>query len=127
MKRFFIFAVMLLAQITSAMNSQDEPLPVLPSSDRIILVPQDMFDIDRTIPYCCYTYYPVSGQIEIHCEGTGNATWIYIMRNGEPIDCTMIDSDLVQDAYLSIPQPSGTYHIILNSEKYYGEAMLRLE
>lgn len=127
MKRFFIFAAMLLAQIAGAMNSQDEPLPVLPSSDRIVLVPQDMFDIDRTIAYCCYTYHPVSGLIEIHCDGTGNETWICIMKNGNLIDSVMMDSDLIQDVYLTIPQQSGTYHIILDSEKYHGEATLRLE
>ena len=83
MKRFFIFAALLLAHVSNATATHEDPPPVIPSTDRIVLVPQDMFDIDRTV----------------------------------------IDSDIVNDAYLTLTGQSDNYIIVINSEKYYGEAV----
>ena len=123
MKRFFIFAALLLAHVSNATATHEDPPPVIPSTDRIVLVPQDMFDIDRSVPYCCYTYYPGTGVIHIHCEGTGKETGIYLMNNGNIIDSTVIDSDIVNDTYLTLTEQSDSYIIVINSEKYYGEAV----
>lgn len=126
MKRFFIFAAFLLAQVSSATASHEDPPPVIPSTDRIILVPQDMFDIDRSVSYCCYTFYPATRVIQIHCEGTGRETGIYLINNGNIIDSTVIDSEVTNDAYMTLTGTSGSYIIVINSEKYYGEAVLEI-
>lgn len=124
MKRFLIFVAMLLTFTANAQTDELNPPPVKPSMDRIILVPQDMFDIDRSIAYCNYTFYPDTGIVEIHCEGTGRETGLYISRNGCIIDSIVIDSEIIQDVYLNTRGSTGSFMIILDSEKYHGEAVL---
>ena len=122
MKRFFIFAAMLVTSMADAVNLMDDPPLITPSPDRIVLVPQDMFDIDRTIALCEYILYKESGTVYISCYGTGRFTELYLTdQNGILLDSIEINSEITQEAILNAPLSSGTYRIILNSEKYHGE------
>jgi hypothetical protein len=56
MKRFFIFAAMLLTLTVYAGTSDEDPPLITPAVEQIILVPQDMYDIDRTIASCRYSF-----------------------------------------------------------------------
>lgn len=128
MKRFFIFATMLMAWTVSADNLPDDPPPTTPSPDTIILIPQDMFDIDRTIALCEYTYDVTAGAVYVICYGTGRNTELYLIsQTGAVVDFVVIDSDITQDTSLSLPDVSGTYKIVLYSEKYYGEDTFTIE
>lgn len=123
MKRFFIFAAMLLSMTVNAGNLQDDPPLITPSPEQIVLIPQDMFDIDRSIAICEYTYSILGGKVYINCIGTGNRTELYLTdQNGTLLDMTEINSATTQDAMLEADLSAGTYRIVLNSEKYYGEA-----
>lgn len=122
MKRFLIFAAMLATSMAGAVNLMDDPPLITPSPDRIVLVPQDMFDIDRTIASCEYILYKESGTVYISCHGTGRYTELYLTdQNGILLDSIEINSEITQEAILNAPLSSGTYRIILNSEKYHGE------
>lgn len=122
MKRFFIFAAMLAALTLRAADTQDDPPVVLPSPESIILIPQDMFDIDRSLVLCEYTYDIVNGAVYVTCHGTGSQTELYLLDNtGRVIDMTTIDSEIAQDATLYSSLTPGTYRIVLDSEKYHGE------
>ncbi|MBO5107881.1 MAG: hypothetical protein J6B97_05545 [Bacteroidales bacterium] len=122
MKRFLIFAAMLVTSMADAVNLMDDPPLITPSPDRIVLVPQDMFDIDRTIALCEYILYKESGTVYISCYGTGRFTELYLTdQNGILLDSIEINSEITQEATLNAPLSSGTYRIILNSEKYHGE------
>lgn len=123
MKRFFIFAAMLLSMTVNAGNLQDDPPLITPSPEQIVLIPQDMFDIDRSIAICEYTYNILAGKVYINCIGTGNRTELYLTdQNGTLLDMTEINSATTQNAMLEADLSAGTYRIVLNSEKYYGEA-----
>ncbi len=122
MKRFFIFAAMLAALTLRAADTQDDPPVVLPSPESIILIPQDMFDIDRSLALCEYTYDIVNGAVYVTCHGTGCQTELYLLDNtGRVIDMTTVDSEITQDATLYSSLTPGTYRIVLDSEKYHGE------
>lgn len=122
MKRFLIFAAMLVTSMADAVNLMDDPPLITPSPDRIVLVPQDMFDIDRTIALCEYILYKESGTVYISCYGTGRFTELYLTdQNGILLDSIEINSEITQEAILNAPLSSGTYRITLNSEKYHGE------
>lgn len=81
MKRFFIFAAMLAALTLNAADLQDDPPLVLPDQNTIILVPSNMFDIDRSISSCGYTYDVSAGEIHIECYGTGQQTVLFLEDN----------------------------------------------
>ncbi|MBQ8809798.1 MAG: hypothetical protein IJZ69_05640 [Bacteroidales bacterium] len=122
MKRFFIFAAMLAALTLRAADTQDDPPVVLPSPESIILIPQDMFDIDRSLALCEYTCDIVNGAVYVTCHGTGSQTELYLLDNtGRVIDMTTVDSEITQDATLYSSLTPGTYRIVLDSEKYHGE------
>ena len=122
MKRFFIFAAMLLTMTVNAGNLQDDPPLITPSPEQIVLTPQDMFDIDRSIAICEYTYDISTGNIYVSCVGTGSHTVLYLTdQSGMVLDMTEIDSQIVQIAILNSNLSAGTYKIIINSEKYFGE------
>ena len=106
MKRLFIFATMLLGISMTAKGSIDIPPPVTPSPERIVLQPDDLFDKDRSMAICEFLCCPETGTIEVFCCGTGKAT---------------------ENVSLNLPQQSGSYTLILDSEKYYGEGSFTIE
>lgn len=123
MKRFFIFAAMLLTMTVNAGNLQDDPPLVLPSPESIVLTPQDMFDIDRSVAICRYTYDITTGTVYIICHGTGCNTGLYLVdQTGCVIDTTTINSEMTQNAVLYSSFTPGIYRIIIDSEKYHGES-----
>ena len=109
MKRFFIFAAMLISLTVKGMADPDGPQPVRPSTDQIILIPQGMFDPERTITLCRYDFDANPGTVELTCYGTGNHTELYIMT----------PDGLIIEA--------GTYYLILNSERYFGSVEIIME
>lgn len=128
MKRFFIFATMLMALTVSAGELMDVPPPTTPSPETIILVPQDMFDIDRSLAICEYACDADKGMVHITCYSTGRNTELYLIsQTGAVVDLVMIDSDITQYTFLTLPDVSGSYRIVLNSEKYYGEDTFTIE
>jgi hypothetical protein len=128
MKRFFIFAAMLISLTVKGMADPDGPQPVRPSTDQIILIPQGMFDPERTITLCRYDFDANPGTVELTCYGTGNHTELYIMTpDGLIIDQTLIDTDIMQNATLLLPTEAGTYYLILNSERYFGSVEIIME
>ena len=125
MKRFFIFAAMLLTMTAIAGNLNDDPPVIHPGTDHIILTPRDMMDKDRSIAMCQYHYDPSTCTIELTCLNTGRFTELYLLdHNGNELDCYSLDSDITSYAVLETPEDDGTYQIILISEKYYGEASI---
>ena len=125
MKRFFIFAAMLLTIGANAGNLNDDPPVVKPGSDHIVLTPRDMMDKDRSMSFCTFTYDTSNDILEFTCCNTGNYTEILLLdRDGNEIGYASIDSDLTSVAVIETPDAAGTYYIVLSSEKYYGEATL---
>ncbi len=124
MKRFFIFAAMLLTLEAYAGSMQGDPPPVTPGKEHIILVPQGLHDdIDRTIALCEYLLNTATGMIELTCYGTGADTEIMIItQDGICVDTININPDICPVAQMNIPSISGRYYIILRSCKYYGES-----
>lgn len=113
---------MLLTMTVNAGNLQDDPPIIMPSPESIILVPQDLYDIDRSIVLCEYTYDSAAGLVYVKCIGTGNHTELYLTdQYGRLLDMAEIDSRVTQSVILNADLPAGTYKIVLNSEKYYGE------
>ena len=49
MKHLFLFAALFFTLNVNADDLQDDPPIVKPEAEQIILVPQDMHDIDRSI------------------------------------------------------------------------------
>ena len=82
MKRFFIFAAMLLSLTMGAFVLPDEPPLILPGTGDFVTTPTNMHDIDRSIPRCIYTYIPERGTIDFYCEGIGNADFYVVDQNG---------------------------------------------
>ena len=56
MKRLIIFAAMLLTMnVLNAETVREDPPPVKPEAEQVILILKDVHDIDRSIPYCGFT------------------------------------------------------------------------
>lgn len=128
MKRFSIFAAMLLGIMTTAKGSIDIPPPVTPSPDRIVLQPDDLFDKDRSIAVCEFICCPQTGTIDIFCCNTGNDTRLFLIdSDGTVLDYVELDSDFTENVSLTLPQQSGSYILVLDSEKYYGEGSITIE
>lgn len=122
MKRFFIFAAMLAALTLRAADTQDDPPLILPDPETIILVPNDMFDIDRSIPTCEYTYDISKGIVYVSCHGTGQNTLLFLEdQTGMVLDMVETDAFISPNVTLHAPLSAGTYRIVLHSEKYSGE------
>ena len=128
MKRFFIFAAMLLTMTAYAGTLNEDPPLIFPGDpEEVILVPQDLYDIDRSVALCEYVYYHNIGQISINCYGTGRRTALYIVDEyGNIYDRTTIDTDVCNNVTLNIPEEAGYYMLILDSEKYHGESTIRI-
>ena len=125
MKRFFIFAAMLLAMTSNAVNLSDNPPIVHPKVDHIILTPRDMMDKDRSMAICEYWYDSSANCFELLCYDTGHNTELYLLdQDGQLVDYYTLDSDIASNAILEVPSDDNTYKIILISEKYYGEASI---
>ena len=129
MKRFFIFAAMLLTMTANAGNLSDDPPLIFPGEpEKVILVPQDLFDIDRTIVRCEYICQHSIGLVNITCYGTGRRTILYIAdEHGNIYDQTTINTDVCNHITLSLPEETGYCTLILDSELYHGESIIRIE
>ena len=127
MKRFFIFAAMLLSLTMGAFVLPDEPPLILPGTEDFVTTPTNMHDIDRSIPRCIYTYIPERGTIDFYCEGIGNADFYVVDQNGCTFDYARLDSSLTNNISLRLPDAAGIYYIYLRSESRYGEAMIIIE
>lgn len=128
MKRFFIFAAMLMTLTVNAVTLSEDPPIIKPAAEQIVLVPQGMYDIDRSIPSCEYTLYPHSNSICISCSGTGSPTELYLTdSNGSIMEYASINPDMTPVVTFEMPETPGIYYIILNSRFYYGEGSLRIE
>lgn len=126
MKRFFIFAAMLLTTTAYAGTLNEEPPLIKPSTEQIVLVPQDMYDIDRSIATCRYTI--LQDVISISCIGTGSVTELYLVdSNGYILQYTSIDPDTTPVTTFDKPEIPGVYYLVLNSARYYGEGIIRIE
>lgn len=124
MKHLFIFAALLLSININANALQDDPPIVKPEAEQIVLVPQDMHDIDRSIPYCGYTYYRDIKMLSITCHGTGSPTMLKLFdTNGRIVNQTMIHPDIEQQTGFMIPD-NGTYVLVIESFRYYGEGII---
>lgn len=123
MKRFFIFAAMLLTLTVYAGTSDEDPPLITPAVEQIILVPQDMYDIDRTIASCRYSVS--EDWISIFCFGTGSETNLYLVDdNGRILQCTCIDPANTPVITFDKPVTDGIYYIVLDSGRYYGEGRI---
>lgn len=128
MKRFSIFAALLLTLSINAAAAEPDPPVVKPSADRIVNIPQDMFKPERTISYCDYEYLSNSLLISLTCYGTGSETSVSIIgTDGEIIDSACIDSDVTTPVFLDVPQKKGFYYIIVSSDSFYGECRISIE
>ena len=78
MKRFFIFAALLLTLALKADELPDKPPLILPGLEDVILRPTDMHDIDRSSARCICNYDPSSATLDFICNGTGRYTEIYL-------------------------------------------------
>lgn len=124
MKHLFLFAALLFTLNANADDLQDDPPIVKPEAEQIILVPQDMHDIDRSIAYCGYTYDSNSSTLCITCHGTGSPTMLKLSdMNGSIVNHMVIQPDIEGQATFMIPG-KGTYILILESFRYYGEGII---
>ena len=127
MKRFFIFAAMLLTLTSGASVPPDEPPVILPGTDDYVTGPTNMHDIDRSIVRCIYTYIPGSGTIDFYCDGFGDAAFYITDQNRLILDYVDFNSDSDHNISLNLPDTPGIYYIYLTSESRYGEAMIIIE
>jgi len=129
MKRFFIFAAMLLTMTLSADILPDEPPLILPGVEDVVLRPSGMHeDIDRSGARCICDYDAIMHSLDFICIDTGNNTELYLVdSNGEAVDFASLDSDYEANASLTIPAAAGTYYFYLRSESYCGEARIVVE
>lgn len=127
MKRFFIFAAMLLTLTSGANVLPDEPPVILPGTDDYVTSPTNMHDIDRSVIRCIYTYIPGSGTIDFYCDGLGEAAFYIADQNGLTLDYVHFNSDADHNISLDLPDTPGIYYIYLTSESRYGEAMIIIE
>lgn len=124
MKHLFLFAALLFTTNINANDLADDPPIVKPEAEQIILVPQDMHDIDRSIAYCGYTYDGNSNTLSITCHGTGSPTMLKLSdMNGNIVNHMVIQPDIEAQATFMIPG-KGTYSLILESFRYYGEGII---
>ena len=88
MKRFFIFAAMLMTLSSGATQLPDEPPLILPGVEDVVLTPTGMHDdIDRSITRCICQYEPAMHSLTFTCIGTGNCTEIFLAdANGVTVD-----------------------------------------
>lgn len=127
MKHLFIFAALLLSLNINANELQDDPPIVKPEAEQIVLVPQDMHDIDRSIAYCGYTYHSDMDMISITCHGTGSPTVLTVFdMNGIPVNQMTIYPDIEPHAMMML-SGNGTYTLVLESFRYYGEGTIIAE
>lgn len=126
MKRFFIFAAMLLTLTANAVTIAEDPPMIKPEAEQIILVAKGMYDIERSIAICEYTL-SVEG-ISISCFGTGSDTQLYLTDSrGAILDFAEIDPDITPVITFDTPETPGIYYIMLDSRSYYGEGIVRIE
>ena len=126
MKRFFIFAAMLMTLTAYAGTFNEDPPLIKPAAEQIVLVPKGMYDIDRSIATCRYTL--LQETIEISCLGTGSETELYLTDdNGCVLQYASIDPDMTPVVTFDKPETSGTYYLVLNSARYYGEGIIMIE
>ena len=124
MKHLFLFAALLFTTNINANDFADDPPIVKPEAEQIILVPQDMHDIDRSIAYCGYTYDSNSSTLSITCHGTGSPTMLKLSdMNGNIVNQMVIQPDIEAQATFMIPG-NGTYILTLESFRYYGEGII---
>lgn len=124
MKHLFLFAALLFTTNINANDLADDPPIVKPEAEQIILVPQDMHDIDRSIAYCGYTYDSNSSTLSITCHGTGSPTMLKLSdMNGNIVNHMVIQPDIEGQATFMIPG-NGTYILTLESFRYYGEGII---
>lgn len=124
MKHLFLFAALLFTTNINANDFADDPPIVKPEAEQIILVPQDMHDIDRSIAYCGYTYDSNSKTLSITCHGTGCPTMLKLFdMNGSIVNQTILQPDSDDQASFMIPI-KGTYILTLESFRYYGEGII---
>ena len=128
MKRFFIFAAMLLTMTANAGNLSDDPPKIKPPVEKIVLMPQGMYEIDRTIPICEYRLCQETGSIFISCFGTGSDTELYLVDSrGQIVEYAAIDPNINSSVSFTMPEEAGIYYIVLTSRTYYGEGCLEIE
>ena len=124
MKHLFLFAALLFTLNANADDLQDDPPIVKPEAEQIILVPQDMHDIDRSIAHCGYTYDSNSSTLSITCHGTGSPTMLKLSdMNGNIVNHMVIQPDIEGQATFMI-HGKGTYILTLESFRYYGEGII---
>lgn len=123
MKRLIIFAAMLLTMnVLNAETVREDPPPVKPEAEQVILILKDVHDIDRSIPYCGFTWHENEGYISVTCHGTGNPTELALVDNrGNIVDLQITDPYFNPQVVLEVPDAPGVYTIVLNSVSYYGE------
>ena len=126
MKRFFIFAAMLLTLTANAVTLDEDPPLIKPEAEQIIMVPKGMYDIERSIAICEYTLSAES--ICISCYGTGSETQLYLTDSrGVTLDYAEIDPTITPVIRFDTPETPGIYYIMLDSRYYYGEGTIRIE
>lgn len=126
MKRFFIFAAMLLTLTANAVTLDEDPPMIKPEAEQIILVSKGMHEIERTIAFCGYTLS--ADDISISCFGTGSDTQLYLTDSrGVILDYAEIDPDITSVITFDTPENPGIYHIMLDSRLYYGECIIMIE
>lgn len=124
MKQLFLFAVLLFSMNINAYCLQDDPPIVKPEAEQIILVPQDMHDIDRSIAYCGYTCHKDLNILSVTCHGTGSPTTLKLFDiNGSIVGQTTIYPEIEPQTAFAIPD-NGTYILVLESFRYYGEGII---
>lgn len=126
MKRLIIFAAMLLTMnVINAETVREDPPPVKPEAEQIVLILKDMHDIDRSIPYCGFTWNENEGHLSVTCHGTGNPTELLLVDNrGNIVDMLVTDPSRYPQVILGVPDAPGVYTIVLNSASYYGEGYI---
>jgi hypothetical protein len=126
MKRFFIFAAMLLTLSAYAGSLNEDPPLITPAVEQIVLVPKGMYDIDRSIAVCEYTIS--EGMITVSCFGIGCMTELYLIdSNGYIMQHASIDTDMTPVTTFYKPEAAGTYYLVVNSVRYYGEGSIIIE
>ena len=126
MKRFFIFAAMLLTLTVYAGTLNEDPPLIKPAAEQIVLIPKGMYDIDRSIATCRYTL--LQETIEISCSGTGSTTELYLTDSkGCVLQYATVDPEIIPVVTFDKPEISGTYYLVLDSGRYYGEGMIMIE
>lgn len=129
MKRFFIFAALLLTLSSGATQLPDEPPLILPGVEDVVLTPTGMHDdIDRNMTRCICEYVPAMHSLTFTCIGTGNCTEIFLAdASGTTVDYACLDAEYDACTTLDVPGTAGTYYIYIRSGSHYGEARIAVE